>query len=214
MKWQPSATNPKISRVFGILGVLGMFKLVLLTVIALSLLDHPVDLWSLLSSGKAQAAEQKAPAGQGAPGVPAAQNATAQGQRPEIQVPSGSSLNEERLVLQRKEEELNRRDRDLKQFEEELNGRLARLKTMEAQLKKMLDDAQAIREGKYKHLITVYTNMKPKQAAQVLESLDEATAVKILAGMQGRTAGEVVTYMDPKKAAALTEALTRFQVGP
>ena len=56
------------------------------------------------------------------------------------------------------------------------------------------------------------SNMKAKQAASVLETIDEATAVKILAGMRGRQSGEILTYVNPTKAARLAEALARMQL--
>ena len=54
--------------------------------------------------------------------------------------------------------------------------------------------------------------MKAKQAGQVLETLDERTAVRILAGMRGRQAGEILNNITPEKAARLSEMLTRMQL--
>ncbi len=62
------------------------------------------------------------------------------------------------------------------------------------------------------HLVSVYANMKPKQAAQVLETLEDNLAVKILAGMNGRTAGKILSYVKPARAAGLSEKLTRLQI--
>jgi len=56
--------------------------------------------------------------------------------------------------------------------------------------------------------------MKSKQAASVLETLDEHIAVKILAGMKGRQAGEILSFVSPKKAAKISEDLTKIQAGP
>lgn len=63
------------------------------------------------------------------------------------------------------------------------------------------------------HLIDVYSNMKPKQAALVLQTLEEPIAVRILAGMSGRKAGEILSSVRPDRAAALSAALTRLQTG-
>ena len=54
--------------------------------------------------------------------------------------------------------------------------------------------------------------MNAKQAAKVLETLDNNIAVRILAGMRGRQAGEVLNNMEAKKAAGLTEMLTKLQL--
>ena len=75
----------------------------------------------------------------------------------------------------------------------------------------MLDQAKELQKTKLKHLIDVYKNMKAKQAASVLETLDIDIAVKILAGMPGRQAGEILSYVKPVVAAKLTELLTVMQ---
>lgn len=114
--------------------------------------------------------------------------------------------------LGKRKEELDRREQAITDMEAKLDQRVKELATLEASLKTMLDQAQQTKDEKLKHLIDVYTNMKPKQAAEVLESLDERIAVKILAGMKGRQAGEILTGVSAKKAAALSEQLTRLQL--
>ncbi len=69
-------------------------------------------------------------------------------------------------------------------------------------------------DEKLRHLVDVYSNMKPKQAAEVLATLDERIAVKILAGMRGKQAGEVLSYMQAAPAAKLSELLSRTQIAP
>ena len=109
--------------------------------------------------------------------------------------------------------DLDKREADLRTLERELDVKLENLKKLEASIQEMLETADAARDEKIAHLIDVYSNMKPKQAGQVLETLDETIAVKILAGMSGRKAGEVLSLIDAVKAAKLTELLTKFQTG-
>jgi flagellar motility protein MotE (MotC chaperone) len=116
--------------------------------------------------------------------------------------------------LKTRAEALDRQEQALKTMEADLNARVAKLQELETMLKGMLSEAKSIKEEKMRHLIDVYTNMKPKQAASVLETLDETIAVKILAGMKGRTAGEILTGVSAKKAAKLSEELTKLQIGP
>ncbi len=116
--------------------------------------------------------------------------------------------------LKARAEALDRQEQALKTLEADLNARLAKLQELETTLKGMLSEAKSIKEEKMRHLIDVYTNMKPKQAASVLETLDENIAVKILSGMKGRQAGEILTGVSAKKAAKLSEELTKLQIGP
>jgi len=118
----------------------------------------------------------------------------------------------ERELLLKKQEELAAKEKALAALEQELDQKLVRLQELEAKLNRMLEDAKEVRDKKLKHLIDVYSNMKAKQAAAVIETLNEKIAVKILAGMRGRQAGEILTYVKPAKAARLSEQLTKMQV--
>lgn len=115
-------------------------------------------------------------------------------------------------VLNRKQDDLNRREQELKGLEQQVDAKLAQMQDLEARIKTMLKDAQGMKDEKLRHLVDVYTNMKAKQAAAVLETLDEKIAVRILAGMRGRQAGEILTFVQAEKAAKLSEALTRMQL--
>jgi flagellar motility protein MotE (MotC chaperone) len=114
--------------------------------------------------------------------------------------------------MRRKEEELSRKEQALKELERELDLRLKKMNQMEANLKLMLDKADTVKDEKLRHLVDVYANMKAKQAAAALEQLQEDIAVRILSGMRGRQAGEVMSNMSAEKAANLSEALTRLQI--
>jgi flagellar motility protein MotE (MotC chaperone) len=115
-------------------------------------------------------------------------------------------LNARQLALDKKEAEL-------KALEMELDEKLEKLKAMEVRMQALIDSAGSIQAEKMQHLVDVYSNMKPKQAAQVLETLEETIAVRILAGMSGRKAGEILSSVRPDQAARLSEALTRLQTG-
>ena len=114
-------------------------------------------------------------------------------------------------ALKAKEDELARKERSLRTLEQNLDKKLADLNDLEKRLKKMLADADVLKDKKIKHLVGVYTAMKAKQAAQVIESLDTDLAVKILSGMRGRNAGAILGFVTPKKAAKLSEELTKLQ---
>jgi len=121
---------------------------------------------------------------------------------------TGVASKRDALAMQ---EELSRREQQLKSLEKEIDGKLAKLTEMESRLKRMLAEAKEVKDKKLRHLIDVYSNMKAQQAATVLETLDEDIAVKILAGMRGRQAGEILNFVKSDKAARLSEMLTRLQ---
>ena len=115
-------------------------------------------------------------------------------------------------VLARKQEDLARKEQELRVLEKELADRLERMQLLENRLAEMIKDAEQAGDAKLRHLIDVLANMKAKQAAAVLETLDQKIAVRVLAGMRGRQAGEILTYVKPEIAAKLTEALARMQL--
>ncbi|OBQ50296.1 hypothetical protein SP90_10195 [Halodesulfovibrio spirochaetisodalis] len=117
-----------------------------------------------------------------------------------------------RDLLKNKQVELSRREQELERLQSTIDAKLAQLQTLEKRLKVMLRNAKETQDKKMKHLVDVYSNMKAKQAAQVLQTLDEKISVKILAGMRGRKAGEILTYVRADKAARLSEELTKMQL--
>ena len=115
-------------------------------------------------------------------------------------------------TLARRQEELARKDQELRILEGELNAKLEQLQMLENRLTVMIREAEETKDAKFRHLVDVLSNMKAKQAAAVLETLDQKIAVRVLAGMRGRQAGEILTYVKPEIAAHLAEALARMQL--
>jgi len=158
---------------------------------------------AVLEETRAQAAQPVQAAQPAAP----AQPAKAQPAAPPESLLSARELKD-------RADQLDRKEQALRALEGDLNSRMAKLQQLESTIKGMLDQANSLKDEKMRHLIDVYTNMKAKQAASVLETLDESVSVKILAGMKGRQAGEILTFVSAKKAAKLSEALTKMQTGP
>ena len=206
-RWLPSVTSLGLSKLLKGLLVLVVIKLALLVLLVgasippgptqddppLPSLAGPRSVFSV-STAEAQTGDAADSGGTG--------NATAV---------DGSSMSLERQALLRKQEELDRREQALNALETEIDAKLVKLQELEASIQRLVTDARGVMDERLKHLIDVYANMKPKQAAVVLETLDEDIAVKILAGMSGRQAGEILTNVQADKAARLTEMLTRME---
>ncbi len=139
-----------------------------------------------------------------------AQAAQAAQADPQPAPPSGNDLSRE--ALQRRQEEIARKEQDMRALEKDLDARLERLQLLESRLQMMLKEAEEVKSAKFRHLVDVLSNMKAKQAAEVLETLDEKIAVKVLSGMRGRQAGEILTFVKAPKAARLSESLARMQL--
>ena len=112
-----------------------------------------------------------------------------------------------------REQALAKKEAELKVLEAQVDEKLTKLRELEVRMQNLIDSAGSIQDEKMAHLIDVYSNMKPKQAALVLQTLEEPIAVRILAGMSGRKAGEILSSVRADRAAVLSAALTRLQTG-
>ena len=224
-KSQRCASFPRPAKLCRILLLLAFVKLCLMGSI---LLDPIASFFSpaltLMGSDMATAmtaepATPGGPAGRAAPlfGPAAAQAAPAAETAPPAAAPGGTPATEQspnlaREALLRKEQELARKEQELLVLQRELDDRLEQLQVLESRLSVMLQEANDVKDEKFRKLVDMLSNMKAKQAASVLETLEEGIAVKVLAGMRGRQSGEILTYVNPTKAARLSEALTRMQL--
>ena len=111
----------------------------------------------------------------------------------------------------RKQQELARREQEVLVLKQQMEQRLTELQEAERKVQSLLEEAKEAEAKKVSRLSAMYINMKPKQAAKALESMDERTAVKILAGMSPKQSGEILTYADPVKTAKLTELISRMR---
>lgn len=111
-----------------------------------------------------------------------------------------------------KQAELNRREQELLALQQQMESRMQELNSLENRLQGMLQDANNTQESKFKQLVDMYANMKPRQAAQALTSMDEMIAVKILTGMKSKQSGEILSYMNPTHSARLSEVMSKMQM--
>lgn len=223
MKQRPSATAVRLTRFFQGIAVLAVIKLVALSMLwiaphAPDLALDPVAAQTAMAAAKADKTEKSA-----AKKDTKATNATAEAPKttstatanatasPEPPAQPEKSLAEQLQDLRTRQGELDKKETDLRSLELELDKKLENLKTLEAKMQKMIEEGNTLRDEKMRHLVDVYSNMKPKQAAGVLETLDESIAVRILAGMSGRKAGEILSSVSAARAAKLSEALTKLQ---
>lgn len=157
---------------------------------------QPVIIRPAIAASLAQAAEPAAPSAE------TQDNAT------------GSDTQTSQLQdLNAREQALAKKEAELQALERQVDEKLTTLRELEIKMQNLIDSAGSIQNEKMAHLIDVYSNMKPKQAALVLQTLEEPIAVRILAGMSGRKAGEILSSVRADRAAVLSAALTRLQTG-
>jgi flagellar motility protein MotE (MotC chaperone) len=162
------------------------------------------------------AADAATEAGQGRPQPDGAKNPVAA----EKPAKSGEDEANQYGKLKQRKEELDQREKELSELEEELqrqktdlDKRITQLEQMRDQIAQTLKERVAVDQEKVTKLVDLYSSMKPKQAAEVLGTLDEELAVEVLAKMKKRSAAEIMNLLPPEKARVLSEKYTGYRRG-
>lgn len=113
--------------------------------------------------------------------------------------------------LDAREEELNRQESELQAQRDDLEKKLKSLESTRTNISNVLQEKVAEDEKKVATLVDVYSNMKPVQAAKVLETMDEDLAVQILGRMKKKNAAEVLNLMKPEKAQNFSEKFAGYR---
>ncbi|RPH49096.1 MAG: hypothetical protein EHM85_15080 [Desulfobacteraceae bacterium] len=111
-----------------------------------------------------------------------------------------------KLLLQ-KQAELKAQEEDLKAIRAEIDSKIEKLTQLRAEIKNDLARKETIDGQKIKHLIKVYSAMKPQNAAEVIGKLDKNFAVELLSQMKGENVGAILSFLDKEKAARIVEGL-------
>ena len=122
------------------------------------------------------------------------------------------SLGARRGQLDQREQDLDVQNQLLAAAETKLDAKLQALATMKADLQKLLDDGDQKRAAEIDDLVTVYSKMRPAEAAQRLALLDDSVRLPIAAKMKPAALSAIVGAMSPADAKDLTEKLAgRFE---
>jgi flagellar motility protein MotE (MotC chaperone) len=128
-------------------------------------------------------------------------------------LPSGA----EREILQRlqqRREELDKRSRELdirenlvKAAEQRISAHLAEIKAVEARVKTETVQKKKADADRFKDLVTMYENMKARDAAKIFNGLDMDVLIKVASAINPRTMADIMGQMSPEIAQRLTVAL-------
>ncbi len=116
-------------------------------------------------------------------------------------------LQQRREELERRNRELDTREGLLKAAEQRLESRLADLKQMEARVEAAMQQQDDAETARFKGLIVMYENMKPKEAARIFDRLDLKVLVVMATRMNPRRMSDILAQMSPEAAQRLTVEL-------
>jgi flagellar motility protein MotE (MotC chaperone) len=116
-------------------------------------------------------------------------------------------LSERRAELEARAKEIEMRESVALAAEKRLEGRLAELKQLEAQINEMMRSRDESETTRIKNLVTMYENMKPKDAARVFDRLDLKILVEVAMLINPRRMSDILAQMSSEAAERLTVEL-------
>lgn len=118
-------------------------------------------------------------------------------------------LQERRKELDTRTKELDMRESLLKATEKRLDGKIGELKDLETRVKTLMGTRDKSEQQRFKSIVSMYENMKSKDAARILERLDMRIQVAVASEIKPAKMAEVLAAMSVDAAERLTSELAR-----
>ncbi len=114
------------------------------------------------------------------------------------------SLSKRRSELDTYAAELDLRQSIVDAAELKIVERTATLEQLEAQIAALVDQRQAMETSQFAGIVTMYENMKPKDAAAILNDLDMSVLLQVAKAMAPRKMAPILAAMSATRAQELT----------
>ncbi len=124
-------------------------------------------------------------------------------------------LQERRQELENRARELEIREGLLKAAEKKVESRIAELKALETKVSAALQKKEEGEAARFKSLVSMYENMKAKDAARIFDRLEQRVLIDVAMQMNPRRMSDILAQMSPEAAERLTvELANRSGGGP
>ena len=120
-----------------------------------------------------------------------------------------TSLQERREQLDTRERQLDMRETLLKAAEKRLEAKVSELRDVEKRIKTARDNRDKEETERFQSIVTMYQNMKPKDAARIFDRLELGILVDVSTQMNPRKMSEILAQMTPEAAERLTIELAK-----
>jgi flagellar motility protein MotE (MotC chaperone) len=117
------------------------------------------------------------------------------------------SLQERRQTLDSRERDIVTRENVLKTADGRITERMAALKLVEGNIQKLLGQVDDLEAARIASLVAVYEKMKPKDAARIMEGLEEEVLLKIAQRMKTQPMALILANMSGERARRVTQRL-------
>ncbi|MGE0564149.1 MAG: MotE family protein [Pseudolabrys sp.] len=116
-------------------------------------------------------------------------------------------LQDRRQEIEKHARELEMRENLLKQAEQRIEAKLLELKNLESKLNASSAAGDKSDKDRFRSLVSMYENMKPKDAARIFDRLDIKILVDVTSQINPRKMSEILGQMQPQAAEKLTVEL-------
>ena len=116
-------------------------------------------------------------------------------------------LTQRRQELDARARELDIRESLIKAAEKRIEGQLAELKETEGRIKVETEKKDEALAARFKGLVTMYENMKPRDAAKIFDRLDGGVLLDVASKIEPRHMADILAQMSPDTAQHLTVEL-------
>jgi flagellar motility protein MotE (MotC chaperone) len=124
-------------------------------------------------------------------------------------------LQQRRQELEKRARELDIREGLIADAERRVESKLMQVKEGQQQLATAVQKKDEAEAARFKGLVTMYENMKPRDAAKIFDRLDVNVLLQVASMMNPRAMSEVLALMSPDRAQQLTvELANRAQASP
>src|SRR6185437_7380712 len=93
--------------------------------------------------------------------------------------------------------------------EKRLDAKLTELKDLQAKIKQLMGTREKNGAERFKSIVSMYENMKSKDAARILERLDMRIQAEVTSDIKPAKMSEILAQMSPEGAERLTVELAR-----
>ncbi len=118
-----------------------------------------------------------------------------------------ASLQRERDLVARQKSEIQDRFAELALAQESLSVEQASLTELKASIEELLGKVKAAQTEDLERLIALYSNMKPTDAARIMDDMDIETTIMVLGSMKPRTAAPILAKIPPVRARAVSKII-------
>ncbi len=205
-------------------GGAGLLSIALCVLVAGLIVKLAITVVGVLSPREDLAAVPEVMAVEEKPKVDAQKSASANKAEPSAPAPverlsknkqAANAASESITALQQKEQEIRRREElvrekeeQLARLEKEIEQKVKDLLAMQKEIQVARNEKQDAQNTKVRSLSKIYGTMKPKEAAKLMENLDDRLVMGIISTMTPDEAAAILSLMEVKKAAKISEALS------